>query len=485
MLETTRLSPEDFMNSRRTWMIVLASGLPLLLFLGDWALSQDKASGPALTSLDKRDFGKAVLLRSGVRRSPVVNVVERVREAVVNIHSERTLQGSVPAEFFSLSPSQNRINGMGTGIVIDPRGYIVTNHHVVEDVSVIRIRLSDGTTQSALVVARSPDTDLALLKIDVGRSLPTMPLGTAADLMVGETVIAIGNAYGYEHTVSVGVVSATKRDVSLNKEMSYKALIQTDASINPGNSGGPLLNVNGELVGVNVAIRAGAQGIGFAIPVDSVIRVVAEMLKSRRRASNYDGLVYHDQLESCEEGVLRRVVLDQSENNSPATGAGIKKGDVIVQVGDVPVKCSFDVERGLMDRRSGEPVSIIVRREGKEQTVELALSSPPSRARPGAVELIWAKLGVQLRSINAELVSRVNRQLHGGLEVTVVDAEGTAARAGIKRGDILVGLHNWEILNLENVAYVLGHPDLPTFNPLSFYIVRNGQVRRGWISSVN
>src|SRR5207253_11082349 len=143
--------------------------------------------------------------------------------------------------------------------------YIVTNQHVVEDVNVIRIRLSDGTSQNAAVIARSQEADLALLKIDTAGPLPTVPLGTASDLMVGETVVAIGNAYGYEHTVTVGVVSAVSRDVTLNKEVSYKALIQTDASINPGNSGGPLLNIRGELVGVNVAIRAGAQGIGFAI----------------------------------------------------------------------------------------------------------------------------------------------------------------------------------------------------------------------------
>src|SRR5262249_55403109 len=159
---------------------------------------------------------------------------------------------------FALALTQNRVNGMGTGILIDPRGYIVTNQHVVDEVNLLRVRLADGTTASAKVLARDPESDLALLKIDVGRPLPTIPLGTATDLMVAETVIAIGNAYGYEHTVTVGVVSAVGRDVTLNKEMSYKQLIQTDAAINPGNSGGPLLNVHGELVGVNVAIRAGA-----------------------------------------------------------------------------------------------------------------------------------------------------------------------------------------------------------------------------------
>src|SRR5262249_4504871 len=152
--------------------------------------------------------------------------------------------------------------------------YIVTNHHVIEDVSMLRVRLANGTTALATVAARQPELDLGLLKIDVNQPLQVMPLGTAADLMVGETVIAIGNAYGYEHTVSVGVVSAIKRDVTLNKDMAYKSLIQTDASINPGNSGGPLINIHGELVGVNVAIRAGAQGIGFAIPADHMVRSV-------------------------------------------------------------------------------------------------------------------------------------------------------------------------------------------------------------------
>src|SRR5437660_12443830 len=217
------------------------------------------------------------------RRTAVVEVVERVRGAVVNIHSERTVRGPSAEELFAHAPPQNRVNGMGTGIIIDPRGYIITNQHVVDEVSVIRVHLSDGSTHSARVLTRDNESDLALVKIDIGRLLPTMPIGTSSDIMVGETVIAIGNAYGYEHSVTVGVVSAIGRDVTLNKEVSYKQLIQTDASINPGNSGGPLLNVYGELIGVNVAIRAGAQGIGFAIPVDTMIRVAGSMLAGRAK----------------------------------------------------------------------------------------------------------------------------------------------------------------------------------------------------------
>jgi len=437
-----------------------------------------------LTAVVPTTLRANLLPRTSARHSAVVDAVQRARAAVVNIHSERTVHGGgASADLFALTPSQNRINGMGTGIIIDPRGYIVTNQHVVEDVNVIRIRLSDGSSQSAAVIARSQEADLALLKIDVPQPLPTMPLGTASDLMVGETVVAIGNAYGYEHTVSVGVVSAIKRDVTLNKDVSYKSLIQTDASINPGNSGGPLLNVNGELVGVNVAIRAGAQGIGFAIPVDNMIRVVGDMFKARRRQVTYDGLVYRDRLQDAPDGPVRSVVLDRAEANSPAAAAGLRNGDVIEEVGNIRLLCSFDVERALLDRTPGQHVPMLIRRDGKDQRLELVLQTP-ERARPASLDLVWRKLGLRLSPVNPELVSRVNQQLHGGLEVTAVENDNVAGRAGIRRGDILVGLHQWETLTLDNVSFVLTHPDLASFNPLSFYIVRSGQVRRGWLQQV-
>jgi serine protease Do len=420
------------------------------------------------------------------RKTSIVDVVDKVKAAVVNIHSERLVQGQTPQELLALAPSQNRINGMGTGIIIDPRGYIVTNHHVVEEVNFIRIKLYDGTSVNAQVVARNHEQDLALLKIEVPQKLQVMPLGTAADVMVGETVVAIGNAYGYEHTVSMGVVSAVKRDVSLNKDISYKSLIQTDASINPGNSGGPLLNINGELIGVNVAIRAGAQGIGFAIPVDTMIRVVSEMLKARYRQVTCDGLVVRDKLESTTEGVLRSVVIDRVEPGTPAAAANLQKGDVVVAVGDVPVCCTFDVDRGLLDHQPNDRLAVVVKRAGsaQEQKVELVLEAA-DRSKSSTVDLVWKRLGVKLNPISGEVVSRVNKQLHGGLEVVTIVPEGAASRAGIKKGDIIVGLHQWETLTLDNIVYVLTHPDLASFSPLSFYIIRTGQVRRGYIQQLD
>jgi serine protease Do len=441
------------------------------------------------------------------RRTPVVDVVERVRAAVVNIHSERNIQAPSD-EIFNRTPSPNHVNGMGTGILIDPRGYIITNQHVVDDISALRIRLSDGSSHSAQVLTRDHDSDLALLKIDVGRPLPTIPLGTSSDLMVGETVIAIGNAYGYEHTVTVGVISAIKRDVTLNKDLSYKALIQTDASINPGNSGGPLLNINGELIGVNVAIRAGAQGIGFAIPVDSVLREAADMLAIRKRNGTTHGLVCRDCVGELDGSSLagrdepgrmketalvvpastatslsRWLLVERAEEGSPAAHAGIQPGDVVIRVGSQRTICGMDLERALLDHAAGDSVPVVVRRKGADQRLELVLQAAEA-AHPASSDLVWRKLGLRLNPVGADLVTRANRQLHGGLAVVALDPEGAAAKGGIQRGDILIGLHQWETVTIDNVHFVLTHPDLATFNPLRFFIIRSGQIHRGWLQQL-
>jgi serine protease Do len=420
------------------------------------------------------------------RRTQIVEVVERVRSAVVNIHSERTVQSTVGDDLTATPPAPNHINGMGTGVIIDPRGYVVTNEHVIEDVNVIRVRLSDGTSYPARVLARSQENDLALLKFDAGRPLPVIPLGTATDLMVGETVIAIGNAYGYEHTVTVGIVSAVKRDVTLNKDVAYKALIQTDASINPGNSGGPLLNINGEMVGVNVAIRAGAQGISFAIPVDTMIRVVADMISVRRRKGTCHGLICHDQVDPSQADTpVRRLVLDHPESASPAERAGLQPGDVVLQVADTRVTCSLDLERALLGCSAGEHVPVVVRRRGAEQRVDLVLQNAESENPTAAADLIWQKIGLRLSPVTGELISRTSDRLSGGLVVEEINPEGSAAKAGIQRGDVLVGLHHWKTLTLDNVVFVLTHRDLATFTPLCFYIVRSGQIHRGWIQQID
>src|SRR5579884_4381705 len=421
-----------------------------------------------------------------VRRTPIVEAVERVRDAVVNIHSERTVRPAAGDDLFSNNGSQNRVNGMGTGILIDSRGFIVTNQHVVEDVALIRVRLADGTAANARLVARDPECDLALLKIDVDRPLPTLPLGTTRDLMVGETVVAIGNAYGYEHSVTVGVVSAVSRDVSLNKEMSYKALIQTDASINPGNSGGPLVNVYGELIGVNVAIRAGAQGIGFAIPVDTMIRVAGRMLASRApqgSARSRLGLVVKDEVRLAPPGSdpgetagLRSVVVDHLDPGSAAARAGLERGDILLAAANTSISASLDLERALFDLSTGERITLRYRRRGQERSTAIVLESP--------ADPIWQKLGLRLRPVGSDAVrirpvAGTSPQFRGGLVIVEVRPDSPAQRSGVQPGDILVGLDKFEMLSNDNVQYVLNQNEASGPQPLKFYVLRNNQLQDG------
>jgi serine protease Do len=459
---------------------LLAGLFGCLVLLGTSLLAQGPSVDPAPVSAGTG--GKNLRRDWSLRQTPVVDAIRRIRDSVVNIHSERTARNpTLGDEFFAFSPSQNRINGMGTGIIIDQRGYIITNQHVVDDVQSIRVNLADGTILPARIIARDTESDLALIKVDPLRPLAVAPMATASDLMVGETVIAVGNAYGYEHTVTVGVVSATGRNVNLNKEVSYRQLIQTDAAINPGNSGGPLVNVYGDLVGVNVAIRAGAQGIGFAIPVETMIRVTGNMIATRVRGSLSHGLVIHDEARidprtgACSRSAVVERVLETAHFAPSATG--LQKGDVLVRVGDLAIQTSLDLERALIDRTPTDRIPVVYQRGGTEGTTELVLDGGRTLANAG--ETIWRRLGVRLQNVQTELVSRAHPQLHGGLLVGDVRPDGPAYRAGIRSGDVLVGLHQWEMLSPDNVLFVINHPDLSTFSPMRFYILRGGQVHRG------
>jgi serine protease Do len=419
------------------------------------------------------------------RRDHVVEVYERVKPSVVNIHSERTVTAPADDPFARQPVQPQRVNGMGTGIVLDGRGYILTNYHVVDDVNSLRVRLHDGTGHTARVVSTDKEADLALIKVEPAKPMPVIGFGTSSDLMVGESVIAIGNAFGYEHSVTDGRVSFKGRDVSLNKDMGYKGLIQTSAPINPGNSGGPLLNTLGEVVGVNVAIRAGAQNIGFALPVDTVIPHAADLIGVRRRNGIRHGLVLRDAVtrEATESVAKRTVSVEQVDANTPAAAAGFKTGDVLEQVDDVAVVTSIDFERGLIEKPAGQKIAVKVKRGGTATDLELVLQAA-AKVSPTAVEAVWRKLGLRVAPVGADAVAKANPQLRGGLQVTDVAAGGVAATAGIQKGDVLVGLHLWETLNIDNITFVLNHKDLATFLPLKYFVAREGKLKDGWITSV-
>ena len=275
-------------------------------------------------------------LASDRRMTPIVRAIQRIKYSAVNIHTEKTTYGD---SLFASSKGR-KVNGMGTGVVVDERGYIATNYHVVNGVDSMRCTLYDGSTYMAQVVSFDSEKDIALIKIHASRPLKVMPLGTSSDLMLGETVLALGNAYGYEHSVTAGIVSSLSRDVEVNEKQSYENLIQTDASINPGNSGGPLVNLDGEVIGINVAIRAGAQRIGFAIPIDDARRIIAKLLSIEQIDGTWHGVVAED-VKSADKQELR---IRRIQPDSPAGTAGLSPGDVIVKAGSLDITDGVDWE---------------------------------------------------------------------------------------------------------------------------------------------
>jgi serine protease Do len=372
------------------------------------------------------------------RRSPVVEVVQKVSPAVVFIGTEqvvdRRLRGSPLEEFFfgegSVRERRETVQSLGSGVIIDASGIIVTNDHVVRGASAIHVVLADGRQLEAEVVGSDAQNDLAVLRIPAKGPLPVARLGTSADLMIGETVVAIGSPFGLTKTVTSGVISAVGRSFKANEEI-YNDFIQTDAAINPGNSGGPLLNVDGEVIGINTAIFGGAQGIGFAIPADKVRRIVAELKNFGKVRPAWVGL----NVVELSPRTARRlgwdrnygVLVDSVDAGSPAQTAGVRAGDIVAEVGGSAVEGGDDFEARLRGYPAKAPVGLLIWREGREHKIGLTpVEFPPAQADA----LAWDRLGLRLAQ------GRV------GLAVTGVRPGSQAAAIGIERGDTLVRLNN-------------------------------------------
>src|SRR5438046_488932 len=281
------------------------------------------------------------------RRSLVVQAVEKASPAVVNVSTEQIVERHASPfpfpqdpffeeffrDFVDPRPRRFKTTSLGSGVIVAADGTIMTNVHVIERASRVRVTLNDQREFDATLVGADADADIAVLRVKAGGDLPHIPFGTSADLMIGETVIAIGNPFGLSHTVTTGVVSAVGRSLR-DEERTYTDFIQTDASINPGNSGGPLLDIKGELVGINTAIYGKAQGIGFAIPVDRARRVMKDLVSYGEVRHAWVGLVVQNLTPDLAQhfGVRRGVVVAQVEPTSPAEAAGIARGDAVTKV---------------------------------------------------------------------------------------------------------------------------------------------------------
>ena len=413
---------------------------------------------------------------SDLRLSPIVKAVQKASPAVVNIHGRKTVRNRSVGR--PTQPSERLVNGMGTGILFDERGYILTNYHVVQGVASIVVTRHDQSTHTATLIARDTPSDLAIIKINTNGPLPIVRTGDSSSLMPGETVIAVGNAYGYQHTVTRGIVSALNRDVQVNETQRYANLIQTDASINPGNSGGPLLNIDGEMIGVNVAVRIGAQGIGFAIPSNDALDIAARLLFEAGPPTTL-GLDATTRYASSSS----RYIVNRVHTDSSAATQGVKPGDIILNVAGVPIRNRLDYERALLRTTSGVPVSIALRREDETFNVHLLRSGSAILPAP-VTKRAWDELGVRTTTVPRGRLGSHQKRYRGGLRVVEIRDGSPAAKNGIRPHDVLLGIHKWETVNLDNLSYVLSSSEYKSKTPLKFYLLRNQQVLFGHLGTV-
>jgi serine protease Do len=383
---------------------------------------------------------------SSARRTPTVQAVERARGAVVNINAQEVIKARVSQDPFDIFFGGGRLRdqvrtSLGSGFVFDSAGYVLTNYHVVERGSRIQVSFDDGSDYTAKVIGTDPGGDLAVLKIQAEKRFPAVALGSSSDLMLGETVIAIGNPFGLNQSVSVGVVSALHRTVRAENR-SYYDFVQTDASINPGNSGGPLINADGEVIGVCSAIYANAQGIGFAIPIERALRVARELVKSGELAASFWGF------EASAADGKPGARVDSIEDGSPAAKAGLRRGDLVVSVDRSPVRDPDELRFLLHDVPLGARVTLGVRRG--DEKLDLSLTPAPLTSER-AMASFQSATGLKLAEVSPAEARRAGIDAPRGL-VTVdqVQRGSMAQRGGLRRGDIVVAVNSAEVDTLKD-----------------------------------
>lgn len=434
---------------------IVATGLFVILFLGL----------------------QAGVLSAAERRNAVVEAVEKAGPAVVNIRTEQVVRrgGSNPfgfsdplfEEFFqNLVPSQTfKTQSLGSGIIIDPRGYILTNAHVVEKASKIYVALSDQSKEiEASLVGEAAYIDLAVLKIKGEKKYPFLKIGRSGDLLIGETVIAIGNPLGLGHSVTTGVISAAIRRIPMEDKI-FSVFIQTDALINPGNSGGPLININGELIGINTAIARQAQGIGFAIPIDSVKRVLPDLMERGKLRLPYHGIIPSPVGRDFSSPSNGGVLVSGVDSDSPAAKAGLSYGDVIFSLDAIPIGSPAEMQAMLNTYIPGNTIMLKVQHGFNTGEKKIVLAEFP---KDYGLRYGRQVFGVEVKD---------NRE--GGVIVTGVEKGSPADSIGVKPGDLIteIGGHAVENLNgyEEIVKTHIG------FEPLRFLIIRG---RRGYYADL-
>ena len=394
------------------------------------------------------------------------NVVKAVNPSVVNIST--VAKKKLVQPFYEFSPffddffggrqphpKYRRENSLGSGFIINKEGYILTNDHVVRDAESIQVKLSNENVYSGKIVGGDPKTDIAVIKIEAKEPLPAAVFGDSDKLQVGQWAIAIGSPFGLDRTVTVGIISATGRS-NMGIE-TYEDFIQTDASINPGNSGGPLLNIYGEVIGINTAIVAAGQGIGFAIPINMAKQVVAQLIKKGNVTRGWLGVaiqpVTQEIANSFGLGKPRGALVNDIMSGSPAEKAGLKQGDIILRFAGKEVKDSRQLQLVVADTPVGQQVEVEIFRDGKPQKLSLVVGNSDSAAasKPRSTEPQSGWFGLTVEELPR------NKRLGGlgGVIITDVEEGSMADDSGIQPGDIIIAVNQKKVGNLADYGRLM------------------------------
>ena len=441
----------------RMWMLILlivtsfaAGGGPLAWFAPGTDPVAQAATGPGFPG-------------------SFAELAKKASPSVVNISTVKVIKGRGPMPmpfgqgdpfrdfferfFHDQIPKDYRQQSLGTGFIIDKEGYILTNNHVVEMADEIKVKFSNGKEYEAKTIARDSKTDIALIKIEADESLKPLPFGDSEKLEVGDWVVAIGNPFGLGNTVTAGIVSAKYRQIGAG---SYDNFIQTDASINPGNSGGPLLDVNGEVVGINTAIfsqTGGNIGIGFAIPVNMAKELLPQ-LKKGKVVRGWLGVMIQKITPELKEkldlkGDNGALVADVTKGG-PAEKAGIERGDVIVSFGGKEVKEMRDLPFIVASTPVGKTVKVEVIRKGDKKGFEVKIGElKEEQAAEGAEETEAPKLGMSVEELTPELAKNLGLTERSGIVVVQVEDDSPAAAAGLRPGDVILEIDQSPVKGLE------------------------------------
>jgi len=386
--------------------------------------------------------------------SGFADLAERTSPGVVNIQTSKTIKGQAMPnfeDFFFGIPRghgqelERQVPSLGSGFVISSDGYIVTNNHVVEGVDSIKVAFIDGSELDATIIGRDPKTDIALIQVESSKKLFALPLGDSSAVRPGEWVVAIGNPFGLEHTVTAGIVSAKHRVIG---QGSYDDYIQTDAAINPGNSGGPLLNLKGEVIGINTAINPRANTIGFAVPINMAKQILPQLKAKGSVTRGWLGVVIQritpELIEALELDGDQGALVSKVAPNGPADEAGVEHGDVIIEFDGQKVESWNDLPRIVAATPVGKEVELVVTRDGKRKTLTAKIGTLEEsevvaelNGSNGDGESA-AKFGLRVQDLTPEIADQLGVEDDAGVLVTAVEPGSAADAAGLRRGDLIL-----------------------------------------------